>query len=395
MKNTLLFLIWLSLFAVKATATTPLSKEAEISILTCSPGSELYSLFGHTAIRVNDPQENLDIVFNYGTFDFATPGFYLKYAQGLLPYQLTISSFPNFMDAYRAEGRTVYSQALQLDSLSKQKLFGLLVENYQPANRSYLYNFLFDNCTTRSRDIVLKSVSDSVSWQLRDSGKNFWNLLDEYLRISPWVQWGIHTILGQPGTRQASTFEYMFLPDYLMYGLDSAFYQNKKLVDKTEILYQAPELQVKNPWYKVPFFIFLVGTVLLIVFIQIQKRHLLLNIVSFLLFAFTGILGVLIVFLGFFTEHPITFPNWSILWANPLNLIVMLFVFCKRLPVVVNWYLLIYLFILAIAIPVWFLASPAVPMASISLIILMIYLSFKQRSKSLSGTNPAKNKRTK
>ena len=97
-----------------------------------------------------------------------------------------------------------------------------LEENLLPQNRYYLYNFLFDNCTTRSRDILLKSLPDSVAWNMPDVNKNFWNLLDEYLQASPWVQWGIHTILGQRGNRTATTFQYMFLPDYLMYGLKNA-----------------------------------------------------------------------------------------------------------------------------------------------------------------------------
>lgn len=358
-----------------------LSKEAEISILTCSPGNELYSLFGHTAVRVRDPQEPIDIVFNYGTFDFDTPGFYLKFAQGLLPYYLTYTSYNNFMYAYQQDNRTVYSQTLQLDSLEKQKLMDLLEENYLPENRSYLYNFLFDNCTNRSRDIVQKSISGNVEWKLTDTGKSFWNLLDEYLYISPWVQWGIHSILGQPGTQTAATYEYMFLPDYLMYGLDSAIYNNHHLATKAEILYQAPELNVRNPWYFNPFFVFAAGALLLILLLQKFRSVQLLNLISLLLFLFTGILGALIVFLGFFTEHPITFPNWNILWANPLNLLALFFILRKRSSKITNWYLLFYMAILIIAIPVWFVAQPAVPLASVSLIFLMIYICFRLKNK--------------
>ena len=124
-----------------------LSNEAEISILTCSPGKELYSLFGHTAIRVRDPKAGMDEVFNYGTFDFDTPHFYLKFAQGLLPYQLSTTSFRNFMLSYQMEERSVYSQRLRLDSLQKQQLFDLLLENYRPENRSYLYNFSLSSAT--------------------------------------------------------------------------------------------------------------------------------------------------------------------------------------------------------------------------------------------------------
>lgn len=379
MKKLSIFII--ALLSVFNSLAFPLSKEAEISILTCSPGAQLYSLFGHTAIRVSDPSQRFDYVFNFGTFDFETQGFYLKYAQGLLLYQLAITSYPHFLSSYQEENRSVYSQTLKLDSLEKQTLFNLLLENYRPENRSYLYNFLFDNCTTRSRDIVQKSLPLPINWHLANTDKNFWNLLDEYLRVSPWVKWGIHTILGQPGTRKATTFEYMFLPDYLMYSLDSATYNGKPLVEKTEILYQAPPLLVNTPWYLSPWFIFSLGVLLLILLLQNQKNLMLLNTVSCLFFLFTGIVGVLIVFLGFFTEHPITAPNWNILWANPLNLIVVCFIFFRQLPRIVRGYLTLYILLLTIAIPVWFLAQPAVPLASLPFIMMMIYLCFRQKQK--------------
>lgn len=383
MKIIMIWLVGICFLSINVSAFT-LSKDAEISMLTCSPGSELYSLFGHTAIRVHDPVADYDVVFNYGTFDFQTPHFYLKYAQGLLPYQLTQTSFRNFMYAYQMEERSVYAQTLRLDSLQKQQLFNLLQENYRPENRSYLYNFLFDNCTTRSRDILLKSVPGEVNWQTMDMNKNFWNLLDEYLQTSPWVQWGIHTILGQRGNRKATTFQYMFLPDYLMYGLDSVYYNNQRLAENIKILYQAPEQQIHNPWYKGPAFIFALGVILIIFLLYKSKSLLFLNLTTSVLFLFTGILGCLIVFLGGFTAHPITAPNWNILWANPLNLIALFFLFQKKLPRIIDIYLTIYIALLIIAIPVWFITQPAVPIASLSLIILMIYISLQQKSKKIT-----------
>ncbi len=163
MKKTLFLFLAACLFCGQGKAFT-LSPEAEISLLTCSPGNELYSLFGHTAIRVKDPAARFDRVFNYGTFDFDTPYFYLKYARGLLPYQLSHTDYRYFLHAYREEGRSVYEQRLRLDSLQKQRLLDILTENYRPENRSYLYNFLFDNCTTRSRDVILQSLADTVDW---------------------------------------------------------------------------------------------------------------------------------------------------------------------------------------------------------------------------------------
>lgn len=361
-----------------------LSNEAEISILTCSPGKELYSLFGHTAIRVQDPKANLDEVFNYGTFDFDTPYFYLKFAQGLLTYQLSATSFHNFMLSYQMEERSVYSQRLRLDSLQKQQLFDLLLENYRPENRSYLYNFLFDNCTTRARDIIDKSLQNShFEWNTPDLDKNFWNLLDEYLAVSPWVQWGIHTILGQPGNRTTTPYQYMFLPDYLMYGLNTATIDHKHLAEKAQLLYEAPEQDNATPWYFAPLFIFGIGALLLIILLWKSRGKAMLNTIVLPAFLFTGLVGCLLVFLGGFTAHPITAPNWNILWANPLNLIALPFLLGKHLPRFIAIYLKIYMVLLVAALPAWVICQPAVPMPSIFLIILMLFLCLQLRAKKM------------
>lgn len=382
MKNLIVLLFMIALFPFQGKTFT-LSNQAEISLITCSPGSELYSLFGHTAIRVYDPAVDFDKVFNYGTFDFDTPHFYLKFAQGLLPYNLSCGSFRNFMLAYQYEERSVYSQKLLLDSLQRQTLFNLLLDNYRPEKRSYLYNFLFDNCTTRSRDILLKSVPETVDWNTPDTDKSFWNLLDEYLQASPWVQWGIHTILGQRGNREATPFQYMFLPDYLMYGLNTARTEGQRLAEDARVLYQKPERAQQNPWYWNPVFVFAIGVILIIFLLYKTQSIFLLNTVTILIFLFTGIIGCLIVFLGGFTAHPITAPNWNILWANPLNLIAVFFVVRKHIPSFARIYLKIYLAILTVAIPVWALAQPAVPMASIFLIILLIYLCLQLKNKKI------------
>ncbi len=376
----IIILFVITLFSVLPGKAFTLSNKAEISIITCSPGAELYSLFGHTAIRVHDPKANFDQVFNYGTFDFQTPHFYLKYAQGLLPYQLTHTLFSHFIHSYQMENRSVYSQRLLLDSLQKQQLFDLLQENYLPENRSYLYNFLFDNCTTRSRDILQKSLPTEITWNISEQHKNFWNLLDEYLYIFPWVQWGIHTILGQRGNREATTFQYMFLPDYLMHGLKTATLQKQRLADDIEILYKASQQEFTAPWYSTPIFIFSISVFIIIVLIWKTKNIFLLNTVSLIMFLFTAIVGTLIVFLGGFTAHPITAPNWNILWANPLNLLMLIFILRKHIPHFISIYLKIYMSILVIAIPVWIICQPAVPIASIAIIILMIYLCLKLRT---------------
>ena len=371
--------LFLILFFQVSGKAFPLSNQAQISVLTCSPGTELYSLFGHTAIRVYDPVNRFDQVFNYGTFDFQTPYFYLKYARGLLPYQLSTTPFRHFIIAYQMEGRSVYSQTLHLDSLQRQKLFDLLLENYKPTNRYYLYNFLFDNCTTRARDILQKTFPNAIEWDITENGKSFWNLLDEYLKTSPWVHWGIHTILGQRGNREATPMQYMFLPDYLMSGLATAQYENHPISAPSVALYKAPEMTRRCPWYHNPLFVFTAGAFLLIVSFIRFKNRIWLNSWTILLFLFSGIVGCLIVFLGGFTAHPITAPNWNILWANPLNLFVWPFIVKKHSPHWITYYLTIYLTLLLIAIPVWLFSYPAVPIASLAFIALLFYICWQQR----------------
>ena len=321
------FLVLLLLFPVATLTSTPLvlSEEAEVSLLTCAPGNELYSLFGHTALRVLDPVGDLDVVFNYGTFDFATPGFYLKFARGLLTYQLSCTTFLHFMDEYYYYQRDVREQVLLLDSTSKQRLWEQLAENYLPENRAYLYNFLHDNCTTRARDLVATSIDGEITWPDPLPPKSAWEQLDEYLHISPWTQWGIHVILGQPATATTSAWERMFLPDYLATGLEGAHVDGQPMVRPERVLHEAPHTQEIPAWYLSPLFVFSAGTTCLVVITRRRGKRRLLRGVAFPFFVATGMIGCLLSFLGGFTLHPTTAPNANLLWANPLNLIATFF----------------------------------------------------------------------
>lgn len=255
----------------------------------------------------------------------------------------------------------------------------LLFENYQPANREYLYNFLYDNCSTRVRDIIEKSTNNQITWIAQPSTKSFWNLLDEYLGRSPWIQWGIHTILGSPATSTATIREQMFLPDYLMYHLDSAAYNGAPLVQPIETVYEAPEQDLSTPWYFSPFFVFAICTLALILLLQKAKSRRLLKAIAIPFFIATGVVGCLIVFLCFFTKHPTMFPNFNAFWANPLNLIAAFFLGKRTLPWIINKYLFIYLYLLIIGFLLWFLFVPAVPYASMVIMVWMIYLCIRLR----------------
>ena len=232
--------------------------------------------------------------------------------------------------------------------------------------------------------MIVQSVQNSqVEWKTPDLDKNFWNLLDEYLAVSPWVQWGIHTILGQRGNRTATPYQYMFLPDYLMYGLNTATIDHKHLAEKAQLLYEAPEQDNATPWYFAPLFIFGIGALLLIILLWKSRGKAMLNTIVLPTFLFTGLVGCLLVFLGGFTAHPITAPNWNILWANPLNLIALPFLLGKHLPRFIAIYLKIYMVLLVAALPAWVICQPAVPMPSVFLIILMLFLCLQLRAKKM------------
>ena len=157
------YLFALGLFWTAALQAQTLSDEARISLLTCAPGEELYARFGHTALRVTDPAHHLDAVFNYGVFDFNTDHFYWKFVRGETWYELGASPYRWFMQEYIETKRPVYEQVLNLTAAQRDSLWEALLVNYEPQNRSYLYNFVFDNCATRPYHMLIKTIGDSIT----------------------------------------------------------------------------------------------------------------------------------------------------------------------------------------------------------------------------------------
>ena len=198
----------------------------QISLLTCSPGQELYSTFGHTAIRVKDSVTGTDIVFNYGTFDDSDPYFYLKFTRGVMRYALSVQSFPDFMQEFMQEHRGVTEQTLQLDCIEKLRLLQALQVNAEEENRFYNYHFYADNCTTRARDIISKNTGTPLVFRniLPEKHPTFRQLIHSYLDKGEqyWSKLGIDMCLGWHLDARVTNEEAMFLPDYLMKGFDSA-----------------------------------------------------------------------------------------------------------------------------------------------------------------------------
>lgn len=356
-----------------------LSPKAEISLLTCSPGNEMYSLFGHSAIRVKDPVRRIDYIFNYGTFDFTEPNFYTKFAKGKLRYILSVGDFSRFKASYQRQKRSIYEHKLLLDSINRQRMWEALLVNYEPENRAYKYDFLFDNCATRVRDMFENTNTSKIEYSYNDQEKTFRDILYEYLAPFKWLEWGISTILGNPCDRMATPWEYMFIPDYLMYVMETATNGNHKLLGEKTVIYQAPDTIKKTPFLISPLFIFSLIALLFIGYSNYcMRRRIVKRWPDFLLFGLSGLIGLLIFLLWFFTEHQTTGPNYNILYTLPTHLIVLFFI-RKRNNFIVKKYFLLNTVIIFAVMVAWAII-PAIPQdlptASIPLILLLGYRSY-------------------
>lgn len=304
-----------------------------ISLLTCSPGTELYSTFGHSALRVVDERSHEDIVFNYGTFEFDDPHFYSKFIRGKLLYFVSVYSFSDFMQQYQYEGRGVIEQVLNLSCDEKQNLFKALIENAKDENKYYKYDFIYDNCTTRLRDIVKKESKESfVTKDIRpEESTTFRNLIHDYLNKGKeyWSKLGIDILLGSPLDKKISNSEAMFLPDYLMKGFDSTMIGSKQLVSEKNTLLN-PVVQTAKTVLFSPMVVFSILALIIIVLSFLKTTGPFFKYFDCILFFLTGALGILLLFMWFGTDHHACKYNLNLLWAFPTHIIISFFLNKKR-----------------------------------------------------------------
>jgi hypothetical protein len=299
----------------------------QISLLTCTPGAELYSTFGHSALRVKDSLRGTDIIFNYGTFDFNDPNFYSKFTRGKLLYFVSVEELSDFLNEYTADQRGVTEQVLDLSCAEKEKLFTSLQENAKEENKYYKYDFVHDNCTTRLRDIVFKIVTGSIATKdIRSEEKtSFRKLLHEYLDKGHqyWSKLGIDILMGRSVDNKISNNDAMFLPDYLMKAFDSTTVNGQPLVSGKKMILR-PALEFKKNIFLSPLFIFIFLFLVVAVLSFNKKANRFFSFFDPLLFFLCGATGVLILFMWVGTDHQVCRNNFNILWALPTHL---LFVF--------------------------------------------------------------------
>lgn len=384
----LLCLILAFSYSIIFAQTPRLSRTAQISLLTCAPGQELYSTFGHSAVRVCDPPSSIDLVFNYGTFNMQQPNFYLLFVRGRLKYNLSLSYFDQFMYEYRNDKRMVVEQVLNLSAEQKQKMFDFLVWNYRPENRAYLYDFLFDNCATRFRDIlpkVLNGKNYAFDRTIEQRKLTFRDLLDQYLENSPWEHIGINIILGAPTDRICTAEDCMFLPDYLHDAFAKTIVRDSlgkeiKLASPDRICYQpeaAPESA--NSIFTPSFIAYLLLIVFsVITFFEWSRKYYsrVLALLDSLFFFCLGLIGLLIIFMWFFTDHKVVVQNWNVIWACPFHLIFFFFYSRPKQTLIVRAFLLFAAALSFIALVCWKFLPQRFDLSIIPLLLIIMMRAF-------------------
>ncbi|MCC5917150.1 MAG: DUF4105 domain-containing protein [Cryomorphaceae bacterium] len=319
--NKLLKLSILLIFPFAISAQT-LSENAKVYLVTCGAGDDLYSVFGHSALWIVDSEKRIDAVFNYGTFDFDGFGFYLKFARGKLDYLLSISDFRYFLAGYKYEERYVTTQLLNLTFEEKTELFAALRENYKPENRAYRYDFFYDNCSTRLRDLLADLLGDKLDYHLemvKEEKKSFRDFIDDYTFNVPWGDFGIDLALGLPTDIIADPFHQMFLPEHLMdaFGRATVTDENgvRQLVVATEEVLDLPRRSPQWQWFTPLQVFWLLFFIVLLFTIRTWKKDS--RRFDNILFGIIGFVGIMLVLLWFATDHTATAKNFNLLWALP------------------------------------------------------------------------------
>ncbi|CAL2064355.1 DUF4105 domain-containing protein [Tenacibaculum sp. 190524A05c] len=331
--------------------TVQLSVYSEISIVTSGPGDNLYEKFGHTAIRVKDPVLNLDLLYNYGIFDFNDPNFYANFVRGFMKYKLARYPFHYALKSAQQDERWVKQQVLNLNVKERNEFFQFLEQNVKPENASYFYDPFFDNCATRPRDITKSILKEKLNLNegFITEDKSIRTLMNEKIHPNSWGSFGINIALGNRLDKIASAEEYLYLPEYLYEAYEVSKISNgESLIKKTETLLDFETKSVKAD-FPSPFLVF---TILLIIVAIITykdyKKKKQTKILDFILLFSTGLVGALIVFLWFFTNHSTAPNNFNFLWAFAPNFVVSFFLLSKTQKTWMKKYFLVLIVLLAL-----------------------------------------------
>ena len=334
-----------------------LTGEARVSLLTCGTGNEMYTYFGHSAIRITDPGARVNRVYNYGTFDFTVSNFYLQFAKGKMYYMLSATRSESFMNEYIGENRYIHEVPLLLTDEEKQTLFTLLENNLLPENKHYWYDFFKDNCSTRVRDIIAKSTSNRFSWPGPEQDPlTFRELILPYLKPHPWSRTGILLLLAGGADEKATISDYMFLPermeDIFVAARDDS---GNPLTGEHRVLFSAQETSSRQTPFH-PYVIFSLFAAMSLLIAATGKYRTLARIWFSFWFLAAGLLGILFSFMWFVSEHWVCHANLNLAWALPFSLVPAITIWFRsldRFNRITSITLLIPLILFLLTFPFW------------------------------------------
>ena len=373
-----------------------LSQQAEISLITCSPSEDaVFTVYGHSALRIYDPVNKIDRVYNYGMFDFSKPNFVYRFAKGETDYYLGVSDFRYFLFEYMTRGSEVYEQVLNLQYKEKDALWQALEWNIQPENRVYRYNFFFDNCATRPVIMIENNIQGVINFKSPENGpqiasslamtgvpacQSFRDIINYCTRYRPWQTFGCDLVLGLPTDRTMTQRESFFIPD----NVKNAFNQaeiiregiSEPLVKKINILSETDQQPATTPFYISPLFCFtaLFILILALTISEVRKKKYY-RMVDVVLFFCAAIAGCILFFLSFISVHSSIFPNISLLWLHPLHLAGVVLFSIKKLKMAAYWYHFINFAVIIIMLVVWIFVPQHFNIAFIPLIASLLLRS--------------------
>jgi Domain of unknown function (DUF4105) len=292
-------------------------------LITCGPGTETYSIYGHSALRIVIPEKHADNVYNWGVFEFETPNFVWKFAKGRLDYMLDTEVFNGFLKEYLFEKRYVYSQKINIDAKEKHKLIELINENLKPENIKYRYDFFYDDCTTRIRDLLEKSIGDKLKYPPPESGRipTFRDMVAKYQNPYPWYKFGVDLIMGSTADKKAFFRDRMFLPLDMKDELSKSVIQRSEkripLLQNPEVLLDFNAPVIKQKFLISPPFVFTFIIILILILSALVKNRKIVRLIDIIIYSVFSMLSLLMIFFNFFTDHAQMKWNLNIIWLNP------------------------------------------------------------------------------
>ena len=386
-KVLLLFFFFLSIFSF--------SKEQDvdrytISILTVSPGKDLADAFGHSGIRVIDRELNYDMVFNFGIYDFQAPNFYFNFIKGRPIYSLGINNYNRFLNNYKNQKRGIIEHKIQISNDKKNTLIQLLLENSKPENRFYIYDYFNENCSTKVADLFIENLNDdSFSTQInlpKKSNDSYRSLIYQMIPKNSWASLGIDICLGSVIDQDINYRQTFFLPSKFGKFLDKIESVNPETIESKLVLEtpEVPEESVFNLTSPL-LVLFFISIFIILLTYRDFKNNKQTKVLDILIISITTMIGLLISYLWFFSDHTAASQNYNILWASPLNILLFIDLFASKKRKWILGYLKFIFLMLILMMSHWILSVQTfnITLFSFILALLIRYLFLIYNHKKL------------